>query len=77
MHSVHTVHAYTKVCLCVSVFAINVVVQEVEEALSHGVLCRTSPLAPSQVHETGKHEIKVEKLHKGSGRRMTSLWMSV
>lgn len=40
-------------------------VQEVEGAASHGVFCGMPLLAPSQIHEMGKHEIKVEKPHKG------------
>lgn len=39
-------------------------VQEVEGAASHGVFCGMSLLGPSQSHEMGKHEIKVEKTHK-------------
>jgi len=42
----------------------SVHVQEVEGAASHGVLCGMSLLTPSRIHEMGKHEIKVEKLHK-------------
>lgn len=39
--------------------------QEVKGAASHGVFCGMPLLAPSQIHEMGKHEIKVEKPHKG------------
>ncbi len=46
-------------CIC------GVSVQEAEGATSHGVFCGMSPLGPSQSHEMGKHEIKVEKTHKG------------
>lgn len=40
-------------------------VQEAEGAASHGLFCGMSLLAPSPSHEMGKHEIKVEKTHKG------------
>lgn len=50
------------VCVCVIMY---MCVQEAEGAASHGVFCGMSLLAPSQRHEMGKHEIKVEKTHKG------------
>ena len=46
-------------------------------AASHGVFCGMSLLSPSRSHEMGKHEIKVEKTHKGVGRRMTRVWVGV
>lgn len=45
--------------------------------MSHGIFCGMSLLAPSQSHEMGKHEIKVEKPHKSGGRRMTRVWLGV
>lgn len=49
------------VSVCYYVYAS---VQEAEGAASHGVFCGMSLLGPSQSHEMGKHEIKVEKTHK-------------
>jgi len=51
------------VCVCSCVWAVWV--QDAEGAASHGVFCGMSLLAPSQSHEMGKHEIIVEKTHKG------------
>lgn len=44
-------------------------------APSHGLLCGMSLPGPSRSHEMGKHEIKVEKTHKGvEGGRLGPGW---
>lgn len=44
-------------------------------AASHGLLCGMSLLGPSRSPEMGKHEIKVEKSHKGvEGGRLGPGW---
>lgn len=75
-----SVHAFTYTCVCVCVrdvcyYVYVVCVCRKRRGLaSHGVFCGMSPLAPSQSHEMGKHEIKVEKTHKDGGKRMTRVW---
>lgn len=59
------IHKTLRVCVCWLLCICAASVQEVEGAASHGVFCGMPLLAPSQIHEMGKHEIKVEKPHKG------------
>ena len=53
------------VCVCVCVHAgLCVCVCVTEEGGPRGELCGMPLVSASQRHEMGKHEIKVEKLHK-------------
>lgn len=64
------------VCVFFLMSMCGVSVQETEVAggaASHGLLCGMS--LPSCSHEMGKHEIKVEKTHKGvEGGRLGPGW---